>query len=122
MRQVACGADGAVWALNTAGDIFRRIPGGWAHPGNLSQISVGAAGQVYGVNPSDMIYRFTPGGWGRSRRAASGRGGGRRHRLGAVRRRPDLSSQRYQLGAHPGGLRQIAVGSATLIWGVNSAT
>jgi hypothetical protein len=54
---VAAAADGTVWGVNSANNIFRWTGSGWQPvPGALKQISTGDVNKVWGVNSADAIF------------------------------------------------------------------
>ena len=88
--QIAVGADGSVWGINSAQSIFTYNPnsGGWTQiPGELMQIAVGSSTAVWGINAQQQIYRFDP------------------------------ATQNWDW--IPGSLSQIAVGADGDVWGIN---
>ncbi len=123
LKHVSVGADGTVWGVNSADQIFRTTGGGWEHiPGALKQVSVGSASQVWGVNSADQIYRWTGGGWehvpGGLKHASVGADG----TMWGVNSADQIFRWTGGGWEHiPGGLKQISVGSASQVWGTNSA-
>jgi hypothetical protein len=98
LSQISVGADGAVWGLNSAGEIYQfngnylgvyNGTAGWNRiPGVLSQISVGSAKVVWGINSAGQIFQYNgAGGW----------------------------------NYVPGALTQIAAGANGAVWGINGA-
>ena len=62
--QVAVAADGTVWGVNAANQIFRRDGAAWTRmPGALKQVSVGAQNAVWGVNSTDAVFRWNGAAW-----------------------------------------------------------
>ncbi len=92
LQQISVGADGAVWGLNSGGQIYRwnAAQETWVPiPGGLASISVGNALSVWGLNASSAIYRYDPG-----------------------------AQTWVQV---PGSLAQLAIGSDGDVWGINGA-
>jgi len=92
LAQISVGADGSVWGINSADQIYWFNPStqNWQQiPGELTQIAVGASGYVWGINALGEIYRYDP------------------------------NTQNWDL--IPGNLSKIAVGSDGDVWGINSA-
>ncbi len=123
LKHVSVGADGTVWGVNSADQIYRRSGDGWEQiPGALKQVSVGATSQVWGVNSADQIFRWTGSGWEHIP-------GGLKHvSVGADGTVWGVNSAdmiyRWLGGGWeqiPGSLKQIAVGSASQVWGTNAA-
>ncbi|MFH9826283.1 tectonin domain-containing protein [Streptomyces bobili] len=63
---MGAGADGTVWGVNAAGNIYRyagdqeESADQWVQiPGNLTRIAVGSRTNVWGVNASGGIYKFS---------------------------------------------------------------
>lgn len=59
LKQISVGADGRVWGVNSADDIWTRdgVNGTWVQiDGKLKHISVGFDGRVWGVNSADDIW------------------------------------------------------------------
>jgi len=92
LTQISVGSDGAVWGVNTVGQIwtYNIQDQTWQQaPGLLQQIAVGANGFVWGLNSAGDIYRYDPG------------------------------TQNWDYIS--GNLAHIAVGSDGDVWGINSA-
>ena len=126
LKHVSVAADGTVWGVNSADNIYRWLGGGdWVQiPGSLKQISVGSASQVWGVNSADNIYRWLGGGdWvqipGSLKHVSVGIDG----TVWGINSADNI--YRWLGGGDweqiPGSLKQISVGSASQVWGVNSA-
>src|SRR5690554_4049768 len=64
LKHVSVAADGTVWGVNAADQIYRRDGNAWTRiSGALKQVSVGSASQVWGVNAADKIYRWNGSSW-----------------------------------------------------------
>jgi hypothetical protein len=94
LTQIAAGADGSVWGVNSAHQVFHYVQPAQAYhslillPGSFSQISVGVDGTAWALDPNQLIYIF------------------------------DRSTRTWQ--NVPGALAQISVASTTNVWGVNA--
>ena len=100
---VAVGSQSNIWRLNTVGDIYQCVGGTWG-PVNgpaLSDISAASDGTVWGVNSAGDIYS-------------------QYNQFGGATIWTQVPGPVPGPGV-PGGLRVIAVGSATNIWGVDEA-
>ena len=61
---ISVGADGSVWGVNAADQIFawNAQTASWVYiPGALSQIAVGSSSAVFGINSAGQMYRWIPG-------------------------------------------------------------
>lgn len=122
-QHVSVGADGTVWSVNSAGQVYRLSGGSWEQmPGSLKQVAVGRASHVWGVNAWDEIYRWNGWGWDRI--------GGSLKQIAVASDGTvwgvNLADQIYRLNGGgwervPGYLKQVSVGSASQVWGTNSA-
>lgn len=68
MKLVSCGADGALWAINSERFTFclDRESKEWNQmPGSFKQVSVGSKKHVWGVDSKDCIYKWKKGTWQR---------------------------------------------------------
>jgi hypothetical protein len=127
LSQISVGADGSVWGINSAHQIFTYSSGGWTQiPGYLSQIAVGSRGAVWGINASQQIYRWdsTHNGWNQIPGAlvqiavgADGDVWG----INASQQIFHYDSQSLGWNEVAGSLSQIAVGSAGAAYGINLA-
>jgi len=66
MKLVSCGADGALWAINSERFTFclDRESKEWNQmPGSFKQVSVGSKKHVWGVDSKDCIYKWKKGTW-----------------------------------------------------------
>ncbi|KAJ6601682.1 hypothetical protein B0H10DRAFT_1958317 [Mycena sp. CBHHK59/15] len=92
---IGAGADGTVWGVNSAGNIFRYTgdqgdPNHWVQiPGGLTAIAAGIKTNVWGVNAGGNIFSYTG----------------------------DDSNPWVQIA---GGLADIGAGADGVVWGVNS--
>jgi hypothetical protein len=125
--QISVGADGSVWGINSAEQIFTYNPhsGGWTQiPGSLNQIAVGSGSAVWGINAWQQIYRwdFTHNAWdqipGALVQIAVGADGDV-WGINAVSGIFHYNQQTQSWNQVPGSLNQIAVGSAGVVYGVN---
>ncbi|HTU48323.1 MAG TPA: tectonin domain-containing protein [Bryobacteraceae bacterium] len=128
LHQIAVGADGTVWGLNSAGEIFtyNTQTQTWTNaPGTLAQIAVGSSNAVWGLNQAGLIFRWDAAkqGWdwipGALHQIAVGADGD----VWGV----NAQEQIYRFNAQtqgwteiPGSLTQIAVGFDGAVWGVNA--
>lgn len=129
MQHVAVGADGAVWGLDEAGDIFTYNSQAqtWTQVGgSLTQIAIGSSGAVWGLNAAGQIYRWNASGqtwnWiaGNLSQIAVGADGDTWgiNSSGEIYRF-DVPSQTWT--QIPGSLQKIAVGFDGAVWGINFA-
>lgn len=91
LHQIAVGADGTVWGLNSTGEIFtyNAQTQTWTYvPGTLAQIAVGSSNAVWGLNQAGLIFRW--------------------------------AAAKSEWDWIPGALAQIAVGADGDVWGVNA--
>ena len=95
LSQIAAGADGSVWGVDTQNRVFHYTgptqPSNTLRPipGSFQKIAVGADGTAWAVDANNLIYGF------------------------------DRQTQRFQIV--PGELAQVSVGFAGYVWGVNAA-
>jgi hypothetical protein len=123
LKQVSVAADGTVWGVNAADDIFRRSGDKWQRvPGALKQVSAGSASSIWGVNSSDKILRWNGSSWTQVAGAlkhvsvaADGTVWGVNAADKIFVRLPD----KWQQVA--GALKQVSTGGESLVWGVNAS-
>jgi hypothetical protein len=63
LASIAAGADGAVWGLNAAGNVYHYdATTGLFDPvaGTLTALSVGDGATVWGLNKAGQIYQYNP--------------------------------------------------------------
>lgn len=129
LHQISVGADGTVWGLNSAGEIFTYNAQAqtWSSvPGTLAQIAVGSSGAVWGLNQAGLIFRWDAlkPGWdwipGALAQIAVGSDG----EVWGV----NAQGQIYRFNAQtqhwmqiPGLMKQIAVGFDGAVWGVDAS-
>lgn len=129
LKQVSVGADGTVWGVNSANEIFmyNAQAQSWTQaPGELVQVAVGSANAVWGINAIGEIYRWNAnaGSWdlipGNLSQIAVGADGD----VWGI----NYASEIYQFSSSsqswqqiPGSLKQIAVGFDGAVWGVNDS-
>lgn len=106
LRQISVGSDSFVVGVNASGEIYSKAPNGWSRifaRAPMKQVSIGSDGKLWGVDTSDNIYRwediFYMAGVGLPGDVLWG------DRISQV----------------DGKLRQISVGNADNVWGVNAA-
>ena len=123
LKQVSVGADGTVWGVNGANDIYKYLGNNsWKKiPGKLAQISVGNKHHIWGVTSNHEIYRRKGNGWkkisGKLQQISVGSDG-------TVRGVNSVNDIYEYLGNNswkkiPGKLAQISVAHKHHIWGVN---
>jgi hypothetical protein len=123
LKYVSAAADGAVWGVNAADNIYRWNGSGWTQvPGALKQISVGSTGLVWGVNAADKIYRWNGSSWTQVSGALKHVSVAADGAVWGV----NAADKIYRWNGSswtqvPGALKQLSVGSASAIWGVNAA-
>jgi len=137
LTNVSAGCDGTVWGVNGSGNIFRRDYAGWTQiSGVLKQVSVGDADNVWGVNAAGATFKWNRGasnwtqmpGILQNVSIASGntavwgiQSGDTIVQGASLLTTPDGIQQRSgtfwnEVG---GSLKQISVGNASNVWGVN---
>jgi len=129
LSNISAAADGSVWGVNSAGNIYQYVGGSavWQQvPDGLSVVAVGGAANIWGVNNAGNIYQYVggsavwnrvPGGLSDISVASDGTVWGV-NSAGNIYKYVGGSAVWEQI---PGGLRVVAVGSASNIWGVNNA-
>jgi len=62
---IATGADGTTWGVNSVDDIYRyKGRNRWDHiDGKLTSIGVDASGNAWGINSNKDIYKYTGSKW-----------------------------------------------------------
>jgi hypothetical protein len=128
LKNVSAAADGTVWGVNSADNIYKYVGGSsvWQQmPGALVRVSAGSAANVWGVNSTGNIYKYVGGStvWQQIAGglidvdvAADGTVWGV-NSAGNIYKYVGGAAVWQQV---PGGLRRISVGSAGIVWGVNS--
>lgn len=126
LSQISAAADGTIWGVNTSGEVWKWTGMNWIQPqpsARLKYISVGSGTQIWGVNAIDEVWKWTGSKWAQQNPNA---------RLTQV----SAASDGTAYGVNKAGgifkyngmdwepafditLKQIAVGSANIIWGVD---
>ncbi|HTU44146.1 MAG TPA: tectonin domain-containing protein [Bryobacteraceae bacterium] len=129
MKEISIGADGAVWRVNSSGEIstYNAQTQSWTQvPGELVQVAVGSANAVWGINIGGQIYRWDTNkqSWdyitGNLSQIAAG-GDGDIWGINAAGEIYQFDGQSQSWQQIPGSLNQIAVGLDGAIWGINNA-
>lgn len=127
LTQIAVGADGSVWGINSSQQIYTwdATSQSWTNiPGSLTKIAVGSSNAVWGLNESGQIYDYVAGVWltipGTLSQIAVGVDGDvwGLNSQSSVYHYDATSASFKQVS---GALSQIAVGSAGSVYGINSA-
>jgi hypothetical protein len=129
LSYVSAAADGSVWGVNSAGNIYQYVggPSVWRQlPGALTVVSAGSAANIWGVNSAGNIYQYVGGSkvWNQIPGALSDISVAADGTMWGVNSAGNI--YKYVGGSavwqqYPGALRVVAAGSATNVWGVNSA-
>lgn len=129
LQQISVGADGTVWGLNSAGEIYKydSQQQTWVQErGALAQIAVGSASSVWGLNAAGQIYRWNtatqvwdliPGNLSQIAVGADGDVWGLNYQEHIYH----FNAQTQGWTQIPGTLKQIAVGFDGAVWAINSA-
>ncbi|HBE81562.1 MAG TPA: hemopexin repeat-containing protein [Pyrinomonadaceae bacterium] len=107
LRQISVGSDYFVVGANAAGEVYAFAGNGWrsiAARAPMKQVSIGSDGKLWGVDTSDNIYRWDAMFYG-----------ARILRIGEF-----VGEEVGGIVQVPGKLKQISVGNAENVWGVNA--
>ena len=127
LADVSVGADGSIWGLNGAQQIYMYNAAAqtWTPiPGLLTQIAAGSSTAVWGLNSAGQIYKWNGSAWvnipGTLARIAVGADGEvwGLNTIGQIFHYVAAANTWIQI---PGALNQISVGSAGAVYGVNAA-